>query len=190
MTTITPAALTEATRIIRQEAGRLARFARHSDAREEFLAEGHLRALEAWQTYRPERGEWGAHVRMYVRTYLTRLQNRAKSVVTTCTQGRVRHHDASLVAQTDDGESAVDVPCEASGPDAVCEARRLLGAVYARWESVVQTLPEAQANIARALIAGGDRPDVAGIARQHGVTPPTVYRVLYVLRAEAVALAA
>lgn len=187
---MTKAALEVAQKVVAQEARRLRRFNVSSDTSSELEAEGLLRAVEAWATFRPERGEWAAHCRMYVRTYATRASNRAKSVVDTNYATRKVERDEGMVVMGEGGEwTERDFESEGSGADERVAARQSLSAVYAECQWALRALPETQAAIARDWLESGGEMKAGELAKLHNVTPTTVHKALRAMKDAAAAAA-
>lgn len=167
--------------VVKQEVRRAARFATCSDNAKDFEAEALLQLCEAARTFDPTKGEWTAHARMYVRTYVTRASNKAKSVVTTNhTSRRIERDGSMLVQSNEDGWVEIGFADEKDN-HAQHEARMDLSKLYDRFVAAAKTLPSQNQKLARALIdiqfELTDETDISVLADKHGCSRPHVYNV-------------
>ena len=180
-TQMTMAALKVAEKVVKQEAARFRKFSTCSDTGADLAAEGLMRAVEAWATFDPTKGEWQQHCRMYVRLYQKRASNKAKSVVTTDYENRRIERDGAMVAQDEESGEWVCMDF-ADGNDlhARREAATELSSLYARFVKAAASVEEKYQPLALALIeVAFERldADIKTLAEQHGVSRPTAYKV-------------
>lgn len=163
---------------------------RSPEDRADVLQASYEAMLMAWAKWEPSRGPWGYCVKLWASEYARREANKKKSVVQTYyadSSKRKLERDAGIVSFTEDGETEMALPDDASSPEDQAAAREELAASYLRLCGVVEGMKEGRRAVAQAIL--DDRifaqvpASVDDIAKKVGVSRPLVYRVEDAIRA-------
>lgn len=161
---------------------------------EDAVSGAYVGIVLAWDSWKPECGNWDAHAYRYAEEYAKREIEKHRSVVTTNYMRRSKEerssvNDDSLTVWSKAAENAgasIDVDDHQPSMLDTIEARERLAHLRDRFNGIAATLGGAEKamapDIVARLLAGEDGESLADIATRHGFTRQSAYRAEVKLR--------